>query len=69
MRKNRIEVNLEVNARYVCPLCSYETQDTDEMVNHMVTVHGENEEEVHDELVDEVYSQFQLVGSDFWLGK
>lgn len=69
MRKNRIEVNLEVNARYACSLCSYETQVVNEMVNHMVTVHGEDGKEIYDELVDEVYCQFNLSGSDLWLGK
>jgi len=67
MKRNRIEVNLEVKARYVCPLCSYETERVDEMVNHMVTVHNEIEEEVYEELIDEVYGQIQLVGVDLWI--
>jgi len=69
MKGYEIEVDLEVNARYTCSFCGYKTGSADNIVNHMVLVHSENEDEVWDEIVNEVYQQFQLAGSDFWLGR
>lgn len=62
MSRYTIEVTMELKVTFRCPVCGYTaTQDITNIVNHMVLVHGEDEDTVWDEVVDEVNGELSLI--------